>query len=375
MQVRILLPISVHTAGIDMPRKIGRKKVRILNLVFTRATLLMTASALLAYSGANLSPAFADAITDFYSGKEVRLIVATPPGGPYDNDARLLARHLGRHIPGSPTIVIENMPGATGIRAASYVFDKAPQDGTVLANLHNMLPLIEMLNQTTVKLDPAAFNWLGNMTREVGDIIISTKSSVKTIEDARRIEVVMGAASPMALGAIYPRVMNHVLGTKFRIITGYDGANGVEHAMELGEIEGNAGDTWFHGVGRTYDWYRDGTIRVLLQIGARTADLPDVPLLVDLARNANERALLDLFSSPYVIGKPTAVGPKVPPERVAALRAAYAATMADPEFLADAAKLGVSIAPVSGEELGAVMKHIKNLPPALVAQARGVISP
>lgn len=335
----------------------------------------LAAFALLSFLVIGVQQALAATVADFYAGKTVRLIVATPPGGPYDISARLLARHLGRHIPGNPTIVVENMAGATGVRAASYVFDKAPQDGTILANLHNMLPLIEALGQTTVQLDPAEFNWLGNMTREVGDIIVSTTSRVKTIEDAKHFDVVMGAASPLALGAIYPRAMNHVLGTKFRIITGYDGANGVEHAMEEGEVEGNAGDTWFRGAGRTFDWYKEGKIRILVLIGTRTNDLPDVPLLVDLARNDEDRSLLELMSSPYTVGKPTAVGPKVPAERVQALRAAYEATMSDPEFLADAAKLGVTIAPVSGQELGALVKHIMNLSPPLLMRAREIIAP
>lgn len=331
--------------------------------------------ALVAWLGLAAQPAFADAIADFYAGKTVTLVVATPPGGPYDNHARLLARHLGRYIPGNPTIVVENMSGATGMRAANYVYAVAAQDGTVLANLHNMLPLIEALGQTTVILDPTGFNWLGNMTREVGDVIITAKSPVKSIDDAKRIEALMGAAGPMALGAIYPRVMNRVLGTKFRIVTGYDGANGVAHALEQSEVEGDAGDTWFSGQGRTYDWYKAGTIRVLVQIGTRTPDLPGVPLLVDLAKNDADREILELFSSPYTIGKPTAVGPKVPPERVAALRAAYDATMTDAAFLADAGKLGITIAPVSGQELTELMKRLMNLPPALVARAREVVEP
>ena len=336
---------------------------------------LLRLAVMLAALGIAMQAAFADAVADFYAGKEVRLIVATPPGGPYDNHARLLARHLGNHIPGKPTIVVENMAGATGMRAANYIYAIAPQDGTVLGNLHNMLPLIEALGQATVSVDPAKFNWIGNMAREVGDIIILAKSPVKTVEDAKRTEVVMGAASPSALAAIYPKVMNYVLGTKFRVVNGYDGNNGVTHALEEGEVEGNAGDTWFSGAGRTYDWYKDGTIRILVQIGTRSSDLPDVPLLVDLAANDDDRKLLEFFSSPYTIGKPTAVGPKVPPERVAALRAAYQATMADPEFLADAQKLGVDIAPVSGEELAALMKRIKELPPALLLRARDAIAP
>lgn len=322
-----------------------------------------------------LRPALADAIADFYAGKQIRLIVATPPGGPYDISARLLARHLGAHIPGHPTIVVENLAGATGMLAANYLYSIAPQDGTVLANLHNMLPLIVALGQSTVAIDPARFNWLGNMTREVGDVIVSAKSQVKTIADAKRFTAVMGSPSPMAMGAIYPRVMNHVLGTQFRVVTGYNGAASVEHALEQGEIEGDAGDTWYSGQGVTYDWYKAGTIRVLVQIGTRTPDLPDVPLLADLAANSDDRALLELFSSPYTIGKPTAIGPKVPAARVAALRAAYAATMSDPDFLADAKQLGIPIAPVSGDELAALMTRLANLPAPLIARARAAIQP
>ena len=317
----------------------------------------------------------ADAVTDFKHARQIRMIVATPPGGPYDISARLLARHLGAHIPGHPTIVVENLTGATGMIAANYVYNIGPQDGTVLANLHNMLPLIVALGQSTVNVDPAKYNWIGNMTREVGDMIVTSKSEVKTIEDAKHITAMMGTPSPMALGAIYPRLMNHVLGTKFRVVMGYDGASAVQHALEQGEIEGDAGDTWYAGSGVTYDGYKAGKIRVLVQIGTRTPDLPDVPLLTDLAQNSEDRALLEMFSSPYTIGKPTAVGPKVPPERVAALRAAYVATMSDPEFLADAKQLGVTIAPVSGDEIEALMTRLANLPPPLVARAREAIQP
>lgn len=319
--------------------------------------------------------ASADAVSDFYSGKQIRLIVAVPPGGPYDISGRLLARHLGDHIPGHPTIVVENLAGATGMIAANYVYNIGPQDGTVLANLHNMLPLIVALGQSTVNVDPAKFNWIGNMTREVGDVIVTSVSPVKTIDDAKHATAVMGTPSPMALGAIYPRVMNYVLGTQFRVVTGYNGASAVQHALEQGEIQGDAGDTWYAGSGFTYDWYKAGKIRVLVQIGTTTPDLPGVPLLTDLAQNSDDRALLEMFSAPYTIGKPTAVGPKVPPERVAALRAAYAATMTDPGFLADAKQLGVTVAPVSGSELEALVAKLGNLPPPLVARARAAIQP
>lgn len=341
-----------------------------------RAPIAIVARLAVAFAGLCLAsgPAFADAVADFYAGKRITLVVATPPGGPYDICARLLARHLGRHIPGNPTIVVQNMAGATGMLAADYVYNKAPQDGTILGNLHNMLPLMRTLGRLTADLDPAKFNWIGNMTRETGDAIVSAKAPVKTIEDAKRVEVIMGAASPMALAAIYPRVMNYVLGTKFRVVTGYNGFAGVEHAIEEGEVQGNAGDTWYSGVGRTYQLYKEGAIRVIVQIGTRSPELGDVPLLTDLAGSDADRSLLELFSSPYAVGKPTAMGPGVPPERFAAMRAAYEATLGDPALLADAAKLGVTVAPVPGPELAALVARLTHLPPELVARAREAVA-
>jgi tripartite-type tricarboxylate transporter receptor subunit TctC len=317
----------------------------------------------------------ADAVADFYAGKQVTLIVATPPGGPYDLNARLLASHLARHIPGHPAIVVQNMQGASGMLAANYLANRAPQDGTVIANLHNMLPLAKVLGRLTVDVDPAALNWLGNMTRETGDVVVSARSPVKTIDDAKRDEVIIGAESPLALASVYPHVMNRVLGTKFRVVLGYAGFADIQNAFERGEVDGIAGDTWYAGAGPQYQWYKAGTIRILLQIGNKSPDLGDLPLLTDLASNDDDRRLLELFSSPYTVGKPTAVGPHVPPDRVAALRQAYDATLADPALLADAAKLGITIAPVSGAELTAFIRQLEALPEALVIWARATIAP
>ena len=208
------------------------------------------------------------------------------------------------------------------------------------------------------------------MTRETGDVVVSARAAAKTIDDAKRVEIVMGAPSPLAAGALYPRLMNHVLGTKFRVVLGYDGFAAAQNAMERGEVDGIAGDTWYTE-GLEYRWWKAGSIRILLQIGNKAEDLPGVPLLTDLATNDDDRKLLDLFSSPYVVGKPTAAGPKVPAERVAALRAAYAATMADSDFRADAQKLGIAIAPVSGEELGALVRRLAALPEPLVTARAG----
>jgi tripartite-type tricarboxylate transporter receptor subunit TctC len=265
------------------------------------------------------------------------------------------------------------MQGSGSVQASTYATSIAPQDGTVLLNPLNSLPLVKVLGQINTPLDPAQFNWIGNLTADTGDIIISTTSPVKTVEDTKRIEVKMGATSPLALGGIYPKVMNRLLGTKFKIVTGYPGTAAVELALERGEVEGQAGGTWFKGQGVDYDWYQAGKIRVLVQIGYKAADLPDVPLLTDLAQNGDDKKLLELFSSPFIIGKPTAVGPNVPPERIAALRQAYRTTLSDPAFLADAAKLGATIVPTSGDELTSLIKRVMGLPDDLVQRARGAI--
>jgi tripartite-type tricarboxylate transporter receptor subunit TctC len=170
-------------------------------------------------------------------------------------------------------------------------------------------------------------------------------------------------------------MMNRVLGTKFRVVTGYVGTANVELAIERGEVEGQAGGTWFNGQGVDYEWYKAGKIRVLVQIGYKAVDLPDVPLLAELGGNEEDRALLELFSSPFVIGKPTAVGPNVPPERVAALRTAYRAMMDDPAFLADAAKLGSTVQPTFGEDLANLVRRVMGQSEALVMRARASVQP
>jgi tripartite-type tricarboxylate transporter receptor subunit TctC len=345
-----------------------REVLALLRRAAGRLALAAVAACTLAVDGAR-----ADAVTDFYRGKIVTLVIVTATGGVYDDYGRLLGRHLGRHIPGQPTIVIQNMGGAAGIIGANYVFNQAPQDGTVLVNLLNTLPLVKVLGQVNAKIEPEQFNWIGNMALATGDIIVSTRSKAKVMADVKEVEVTMGATSPLALGGLYPKLLDRVLGTKFRLISGYEGTAAVELAIDRGEVDGQAGGTWFRGSGTDYDWFRQGKIRVLAQIGARAADLPDVPLLTELVTKTEDRQLMELFSSPFTVGKPTAVGPKVPAERVAALRQAYMETMRDPAFLADAAKFGIDIDPTSGEDLGKLVQHVMSLPPDLLANARAVM--
>lgn len=319
-------------------------------------------------------PAIADDISDFYRNKLVTLVIGTGPGGAYDIHGRLIGRHIFSHIPGQPKSVIQNIPGAGSIQAGNFIYSVAPQDGTVLGNILNTVPLVQILGQASSQFDAAKFQWIGNMTQEISIVVAWQTSGIKTIEDAQKGEVLMGATSPGTLGGMFPKIINQIAGTKFRVITGYKEAVAIDLAMERGEVQGRAGETWFGAKGTYGEWHRNGKINLLAQVGAKkAADLPTVPLLTDLAHDDNGRKLAELFTSPSIIGKPTVVGPQVPKERVAALRKAYAETMTDPAFLDDAEKIGLAPNPIGGADLEAAVKRIFETPQNLVDLARAAV--
>ncbi|MEA2906962.1 MAG: hypothetical protein QOI12_4349 [Alphaproteobacteria bacterium] len=312
-------------------------------------------------------------VARFYEGKQIRLIIGADVGGPYDAYGRLLSRHLARHIPGHPRLVVQNMPGATSAIAGNYIYNKAPQDGTVIATNMNIVPLMKILGEVDIQFDPARLNWVGNMARETYTIYVRAASAIQSLDDAKRSKVSMGATGPSAMTSVFPRVINHAIGTQFHVITGYPGMAAVQVALERGEVDGLAGDSWYNGRGQgiSLNWFRNGTVRTLALVASRRPpEFPGVPLLVDLAKDEDTRRLLELFSSPADIGKPAIMGPDVPAERVAAIRDAFNATMADPEFLADAGKLNMPIDPISGEELSTIVKRMMAAPDAVAQRAR-----
>jgi tripartite-type tricarboxylate transporter receptor subunit TctC len=315
-----------------------------------------------------------DEVAKFYEGKQIRVLIGADPGGPYDSYGRLLGRHLGRHIPGSPQVIVQNMPGATGVIAANYIYNRAPQDGTVLGSLTNMIPLIKVFGEVDSQFDPARFNWIGNIARELYTVSVRAGSPIQTLDDAKRLKVTMGATAPSAMSSLFPRILNKVAGTQFQIVSGYAGLAAVENAIERGEVDGFAGDSWHNGHGQGMSWYRDGTLRTIALVGLkRPADFGDVPLLMDLAQDQDTRQLLELFSSPAEVGKPVVMGPDVPAERIAAMRQAFDATMADPAFRADAGRMSLAIEPISGEELTASVKRLMTVPDAVVRRAREAV--
>ena len=312
---------------------------------------------------------------DFYKDKQVRLIVGTDAGGGYDLSGRLVARHIARSIPGAPQIVVQNMPGADSLNAGNFIYNVAPQDGTVMGALVQTLPQLQLFGDKNVKFDAAKFQWIGTPSSSVSVIVTWHTAPVKSFADARTATVVLGASGQVGLDYNIPTMLNSVLGTKFQVISGYKGGNQVDLAMERGEVFGRGGQNWAGWKVTRPDWIRDKKLNVLAQIGLEPAkDLPGVPMVMDFAQTDEQRTILRLFSSTVSIGRPLVVGPGVPAERVAVLRAAFAKTMSDPQFLAEAEKSGYEVSPIVGEDLQDIVARLMATPPAIADKARAAVA-
>jgi hypothetical protein len=299
------------------------------------------------------SPASAqEAIAQFYKAKTISVYIGYPPGGAYDLYARLVARFMGAHIPGKPNIVPRNMPGAGGHTAAAYVANIAAPDGTSFGTADNSLALAQVTGDKTLTFDVRKLQYLGNPIVTNNVMVAWHTAGVRSIDDARHREIIMGATRPSNPGGQYPRAANLLLGTKFKLVYGYPGTGELNIAMEKGEIEGRGSNDWVGWKASKPDWVADRKIIVLAQIGfRREKDLPDVPLLMELAANDKDREVLKLLSSNVMLGKPVFTSPGLPAERLAALRKAFDETMTDPEFLAEAGRQRLDIDPVDGETI------------------------
>lgn len=278
----------------------------------------------------------ADAIADFYKGKDVRLIIPASIGGGYDIYARTVARYLGQHIPGHPTIVPQNMPAAGGLGAANHLNNVAAKDGTVIALFQNTVPLEPFFDNKQAQFDAAKFGWLGTPTTEVAMYLIWHGSKIKTLVDAQRQEFVAGAAGAASTPAFYGRVFNQIFNFKARFITGYPGQNEILLAMENGEVEAMASPFWSSLKTARPTWYPERKIHFLFQYGSEAhPELKDVPLALDLLRSEADKALLVAASAPLGLGRPFGAPPGIPADRLTALRTAMMATFKDPQFRAD----------------------------------------
>jgi hypothetical protein len=260
-------------------------------------------AALLASASATMTAAQTGDTATFYAGKQIKLIVGTGPGGGYDIYGRLLARHMGRHIPGAPNILIVNMPGAASLTAANYLGNVAPRDGTEMLMVVQSLPLQQVAGNAKARFDLARYNWIGNMSDAANTVLSWGTSGVANFNDARSKELVMGSTTPASLGGIYPAIMNRVLGTKFKIIHGYESGDAIDLALERGEVTGRAGISWSALKAYRANWLREKQINIFAQVGLRRASDLDAPLLVDLATNDADRDILRFYSSLNAVGK------------------------------------------------------------------------
>jgi tripartite-type tricarboxylate transporter receptor subunit TctC len=318
-------------------------------------------------------PAGAQSVEEFYRGKKIDLIIGYSSGGTYDLYARLVARYLGSYLPGNPTIVPRNMPGAASRTAAAFVYNIAPKDGTVLATADQSLAVAQAMGDKRMNFDTTKFIYIGNPNTENNTTVTWHTSGVKTIEDAKRKEITIGATGS-GTSVHYPKVMNALLGTKFKVIVGYPGGNDINLAMERGEVDGRGSNSWMSWKATRPDWLSQKRINILVQIGLNKApDLADVPLLTDLAANEQDRAVLRLLSASAAVGRPIFTTPDVPADRVKALRDAFSRMVKDPAFIEQAKKEHFEIDPVSGEDLQKIIADIVNTPQPVAERLQKII--
>jgi tripartite-type tricarboxylate transporter receptor subunit TctC len=314
------------------------------------------------------APAQAQSVADFYRGKTINMLVGVGAGGEYDLLARTLAKHLGRHIPGSPIVVTQNMTGASGLKMANFMATQAPRDGTYIGVVQNTMIAAQVVGLPGVQFDAAKFRWLGSIAPVVETMAIWHTTGVKTVDDAKKKEIAVGATARGAITYGFPALMNELIGTRFKIVTGYDGGNQINLAMERGEVEAR-NNSWSSWKTTKPMWLKDKKIAIIAQAGPRAPDL-HAPSLEDMARNPDERRIIELVVSGTQFGRPFTITPDTPEDRVKALRAAFDAVMTDKEFLADAASANFEVTPVNGETLDRIAAKIVSTPKDLAARAR-----
>src|SRR5215472_778668 len=322
-------------------------------------------------SAALLAPAAAsaDPIADFYHNKTINLYVSFPPGGGYDIYARVLVPHFSRHIPGNPAIVVKNMEGGSGVKAASYISTVTPQDGTSLGLFLDTLTLGKVLGGPG-EFDPVKLVWIGRIVSTATLAMVWHTSAVQSVEEAKQRTIIIAASVPSNSSSYIPTALNDLIGTKFKIVRGFPGSPPMALAMERGEVEAIGGMSWEAIQLTKPDWLAEKKARGLYTHGAhRIKDLPDVPGLLDLATDDKSRRILGLMGGGPEIGRSIVAEPGIPTERAAALRKAFMETMEDAEFVADMHKRNLGVEPLSGEDVQKIIAGAAATPKELVAQA------
>ena len=324
---------------------------------------------LFAFSGAQ-----ADPVEDFYAKKTITIVVGMTPPDQHDNDARLLAKYMGKYIPGNPSFIVQNMPGAGGMKTVQFMATTAARDGTTFGISQRGMMMMPLLRYPDANFDPTKFTWIGTRAGETSIVVLWHKVPVATIQDAMTRETIVASSGGGADSNTMPFLYNETLGTKFKVVIGYSGGGDMNLAMERGEVEGRTG--WSVGAmrGTKEDWYRDKMVKVILQHGLRpNPELGNIPLAQDLATNDADRKLLELFAARQEIGFPVFGPPGVPADRAAALRAAYMKVMQDPAYIAEVKNMKVDLAPLSGAEMQALIDQIYNAPKPVVERARDIL--
>jgi tripartite-type tricarboxylate transporter receptor subunit TctC len=305
---------------------------------------------------------------EFYQGKTVTIMVGSSPGGGYDGDARMVARHLGRHLPGAPTIIVQNMPGARGLAAANNLYNLAKRDGTVMGILEREHLIDGYLMPDGVRYDERNFSWIGSIGSEEGVAFAWHTAPQKTVADIQKGDFIVGGYSNSAL---LPNVYNMTMGTRFKLIKGYSGSGTVLLAVEKGEVQGIGNYSLSNILAKHGGWIAEHKINILFQTGeTRNAALPDVPLASDFALDEEKRQVLRLWLAPNTVARPLALPPGVPADRLAVMRKAFMALFQDPAFLADAKASGISVDPKSGEAIAALARELRALPPNIIQAAK-----
>jgi tripartite-type tricarboxylate transporter receptor subunit TctC len=312
---------------------------------------------------------------EFYRGKTIQVLIGLSPGGAYDIYARMLARHMGKHIPGNPRLVPSNMEGAGSLTLTNYLYNVAPKDGTVFGTVNRGAPFEPLIGEAALaRFDPAKFTWIGSVANEVSICAVWQRAGIDRFDELFTRELTVGGTGSGADTNQFPKVMNGVLGTKLQVVSGYPGGNNIDLAMERGEVDGRCGWSWSSVASTRKAWLESGSIKVLVQLALQKhPDLPDVPLIMDYAKTDEQRAMLRLIFSRAALGCPFLAPPGIPEARAAILRKAFDDTMKDPEFLAEAAQALLEVAPVSGEELQELIADIYRTPPEIVEKTRALV--
>lgn len=331
-------------------------RVKILNVVAGCGALALTMDA--------PGVARADAVSDFYGKTDVRMIIGVAVGGSYDSSGRLVARHIGRHIPGHPRVLIQNMPGASSRVAANHIYTVAPKDGTIIGAVSEGIAMAQALGEKGIRYDVSKFNWIGTPVQPISVMAVWHTAGVKTLEEAKSKEIIVGATSVSGTNYVFPALIKELLGAKFRIVVGYDGGNAINLAMERGEVHARGSMVWAMVKREQPDWIRDGKLIPIVQMTMEKApDLPNVPRLIDLADTPDAKAVFEVMAGTDGMGRPLLTTPDVPPERLAALRKAFDDMVKDPDFISDAVKSGEEVRPNSGVVLQKIAADVLAAPP------------